>query len=151
MTHILGIDPGLATGVAVLKVDDPAAPVLVNSNELEFTGVGEWLDLWLDALTDDPYIVIERFTITPQTHKNSQAPWSLEVIGMARWIASRYGAEDRIFMQAPGDAKSFMPNEKLKAAGLWHRGGEGHALDGIRHAVTFGVKRKFIDPRMFLT
>jgi hypothetical protein len=42
---------------------------------------------------------------------------------------------DDIYFQSPADAKAMFPNPQLKKLGYWHRGGEGHALDAIRHAL----------------
>jgi hypothetical protein len=47
---------------------------------------------------------------------------------------------EEIVFQAPADAKAMFPNEALKFLEYWHRGGEGHALDAIRHALLRLVK-----------
>lgn len=36
--------------------------------------------------------------------------------------------------QTPEDATRLFPNPRLKDVGLWHRGGAGHARDALRHA-----------------
>jgi hypothetical protein len=52
-----------------------------------------------------------------------------------------YGrAPDDIFFQSPADAKAMFTNEKIRILDYWHRGGEGHALDSIRHALLRLVK-----------
>jgi hypothetical protein len=40
-------------------------------------------------------------------------------------------------------------NEKLKKLEFWHKGGEGHALDAIRHAVLRLVKIGWIPTKLF--
>jgi len=47
---------------------------------------------------------------------------------------NEYGP-DNISFQTPADAKALFPNEALRKVGTWHKGGEGHALDAIRHAL----------------
>jgi hypothetical protein len=81
-------------------------------------------------------VVCERFVITAQTVRNSQAPFSLEQIGVLKHLcrSNGYKAED-IGFQSPVDAKTMFPNEALKKIGTWHKGGEGHANDAIRHAL----------------
>jgi hypothetical protein len=47
---------------------------------------------------------------------------------------------DDIYFQSPADAKAMFANDKLKKLEYWHRGGEGHALDSIRHGLLRLVK-----------
>ena len=86
-------------------------------------------------------VACERFTINAQTVKNSQAPYSLEQIGILKQCMLDLGMDlDLLKMQAPSDAKALFPNEALKKLGYWHKGGEGHALDAIRHGLLRFVK-----------
>jgi hypothetical protein len=95
----------------------------------------------LATVQGDLEVVCERFTINAQTLRNSQSPYSLEQIGILKQCMLDAGrkAEDIVF-QAPADAKAMFPNEALKFLEYWHRGGEGHALDAIRHALLRLVK-----------
>jgi hypothetical protein len=80
--------------------------------------------------------VCERFTITAQTTKNSQAPYSLEQIGVLKHLCREFGYDpEAIVFQSPADAKNMFPNPALKKIGTWHVGGAGHAQDAIRHAL----------------
>lgn len=150
MIRILAVDPGKTTGVAVLqwsgdKEDDP---VLESSAEVDEVGFPEYV---LDAFDKDiDYVVCESFTITTQTGKNSQAPYSLEAIGVLKYLCRKrnYPPEDIVF-QSPANAKSMFPNPTLSKVGLWHRGGRGHALDAIRHGALRAVKAGWI-PRKIL-
>jgi hypothetical protein len=86
-------------------------------------------------------IVCERFTINMQTVKNSQAPYSLEQIGILRQIMLDNDIDpESIIFQSPSDAKGMFANDKLKKLEYWYRGGEGHALDAIRHGLLRFVK-----------
>lgn len=76
-----------------------------------------------------------------QTVKNSQAPYSLEQIGILKQCLMDAGrSPDDIYFQSPSDAKGMFANDKLKKLEYWHRGGEGHALDAIRHGLLRLVK-----------
>jgi hypothetical protein len=55
---------------------------------------------------------------------------------------------ESIIFQSPADAKAMFPNEKLKKIGYWHKGGEGHALDAIRHAVLRLAKSGWIPAKL---
>jgi hypothetical protein len=95
-------------------------------------------------------VVCEKFTINAQTVRNSQAPYSLEQIGALKQILQDFGIDrDSIVWQMPVDAKKMFPNETLKTLEIWHKGGEGHANDALRHALLRLVKGGWI-PRKLL-
>lgn len=147
MTHfILSVDPGKATGLSVFTFNKGEEPVMLESFEAQFETYAPWIRKWLDvALAPDAEytlsVVCERFTINAQTVRNSQAPYSLEEIGVLKQIMLDYGLDpDGIKLQSPADAKAMWDNPKLKKLDYWHRGGEGHALDSIRHGLLYMVK-----------
>lgn len=139
---IIAVDPGKMTGVCVLRMVDDADPVMMHSCELS---VVEFAPYIRGIFNEQHHkssldIVCERFTITPQTGKNSQAPWSLEQIGILKQICRDNEIdEDSITWQLPANAMTMFSNEKLKRLGYWHRGGDGHANDAIRHALLRAV------------
>ena len=142
---IISVDPGKATGFAVLKWVDGQEPEIVITAEPqpdEFANlVREYLD---EALKYDAnlFVVCERFVINAQTVRNSQAPYSLEQIGVLKQCLRDVGiSEESILWQSPADAKAMFPNPALKKVGYWHKGGEGHALDALRHALLCLVKK----------
>jgi hypothetical protein len=55
---------------------------------------------------------------------------------------------DDIIFQSPSDAKAMFDNPKLKKLEYWFVGGEGHALDSIRHALLQCVKLGWIPRRL---
>jgi hypothetical protein len=133
---VLGIDPGKTTGVALydLLTDH------MNGVELAEDDVGRWLEEIIFSLR--PAVVIEAFTITAHTARNSQAPWSLEIIGVARHLAAKYDCP--FVLQRPGDAKAFATDARLKALGWW-RPGKGHMADAQRHTLLFLIKNGWWD------
>lgn len=140
--YILAVDPGKATGIAFFSWEKGAEPVLEHSWEVQFNTFAP-IVRW--ALENYPQceVVCERFTITAKTAQNSQAPFSLEHIGMLKLIMFDNGHEDpekSLHYQTPTDAKKMFPNPALHKVNYWHRGGEGHALDAIRHGLLHLVK-----------
>jgi hypothetical protein len=141
---VLSVDPGKASGIALFAFIEGGEPELLWSGEYQQE---EYARPIREALGDAIMrsipieIVCERFTINSQTVKNSQAPYSLEQIGILKQCLMDIGvAPDNIYFQSPADAKAMFTNEKLKKLGYWHRGGEGHALDAIRHGLLRLVK-----------
>jgi hypothetical protein len=152
---ILAVDPGKASGICLFKWIQGDEPVLVWAGEYQQNEYAEPIRRAIEFASTMQYyvqfeIVCERFTINAQTVRNSQAPYSLEQIGILKQIMMDNGmkAEDIIF-QSPSDAKAMFPNEKLKKIGYWHKGGEGHALDAIRHATLRLAKSGWIPTKLF--
>jgi hypothetical protein len=138
--YILSVDPGKATGMALFSLEQGQEPVMLWSGEYQqdeyAKPIRETLSLYPEA-----EVVCERFTINMQTVKNSQAPYSLEQIGILKQCLMDAGRNvDDIYFQSPADAKAMFDNPKLKKLEYWHRGGEGHALDAIRHGLLRCVK-----------
>jgi hypothetical protein len=135
MTTLVAVDPGDLSGFAV--VDTEECSVLESAELTEFE-VERRVSWWLYE-SPDIQLVAEKFTITPETGKKSQQPTALYIIGAMRMLYWQHW--ERILpLQTPADAKSFSTNEKLKAVGLWHVGGEGHAKDALRHALLWMVR-----------
>jgi hypothetical protein len=138
--YVLAVDPGKATGIALFAWTSGQEPVLVATWEVVFE---TYALVIRDVLSKYPglEVVCEKFTITAQTAKNSQAPYSLEEIGVLRQIMIDHGMDPwSLPFQTPADAKSMFPNPALKKLGYWHRGGAGHALDAIRHGLLYLAK-----------
>lgn len=132
MKVLVGIDPGLATGICVINIDDLDNPVPLEDAELDLVGYYRKIEELAEKYGDDMEMVIESFIITPKTAKLSQAPWSLENIGVARFIGGKYGIP--ITFQKPAD-KPFASNERLRKVGFWVVGSEGHSNDAYRHCM----------------
>lgn len=145
MRHILAVDPGKASGLSYFVWEGPdVEPEMLWSMEVQ---QHEYADPIRKAFAFSQSrgtrleVVCERFTINAQTVRNSQAPYSLEQIGILKQIMMDNGrAPDDIYFQSPADAKAMFSNEKIKILDYWHRGGEGHALDSIRHGLLRLVK-----------
>lgn len=149
---ILAVDPGKLTGVAFFSWSGVPedSPEIIESAEVDEVEFPEFVER---VLAQKPQftefkVVCEQFTINLQTAKKSQAPFSLEQIGVLKYLCRKAGIET-LFMQSPADAKNMFPNPKLKKLEIWHRGGEGHALDALRHGLLLLVKSKWVPRALF--
>jgi hypothetical protein len=146
---VLSVDPGKASGVAVVRWsrDPEDVPTVVRSAEVQPEEFADEVSPWLSEGVSggDLLVVCERFTINAQTVRNSQAPYSLEQIGVLKHLCREAGHPvDSIAFQSPVDAKTMFPNDRLRALGTWHRGGAGHANDAIRHALLALVRVRWV-------
>jgi len=141
ITDIIAIDPGLASGCAHVRAEHGALHV-VSTAELAPRETAEWTrNAIRRAYPDTTAVVVERFTITPKTAQNTQAPWSLEVIGQTRLIVwEEIGPERELILQNIADSSAAFTNDRLRRYGLWHKGGKGHAVEALRHAALFAQK-----------
>lgn len=139
--HVLVVDPGLATGVSFLTYErDVAGQVRLTDLAPYEMDVPSFWSFARAKLPECVACVCETFTITAETGKKSQAPWSLELIGFLRAECFRLGIP--FDMQKPGEAHEFEGNpSKARTYGLWVRGGEGHAKMSTLHAILWTVKR----------
>lgn len=142
---VLAVDPGKASGIAVLswEPESDKEPEVLYSLEAQPETFGDDIEQALKYMNDCEQFLVccESFTINAQTVRNSQAPYSLEQIGVLKHLCRRAGYDpSQIAFQPPVNAKNMFPNPALKKLGLWHRGGEGHALDAIRHGALRLVK-----------
>jgi hypothetical protein len=138
MRLVLSVDPGKKSGIALFSFSG-SDPELISSGEFLMNEYAEPIlkSIEYAKLHQVPLeTVCERFTINAQTVKNSQAPFSLEQIGILKYLLlSNDLNPDLIAFQSPADAKRMFSNDALKKLEYWHRGGEGHALDAIRHGL----------------
>ena len=151
--YVLSVDPGKATGVVFMSWNGTdLVPNAILSKEVQPEDFALVIDTILNThgQMENFTVVCERFTINAQTVRNSQAPYSLEQIGVLKHLCriNRYDPEKIVF-QSPADAKNMFPNPTLKKLGTWHVGGEGHANDAMRHALLRLVKTGWV-PRTLL-
>lgn len=141
---IFSQDPGKKTGMAVYA--DEAGPgweAGFSARELTIEEYFEWTrHIIAVAGQEDIHFVSESFIITSQTAKNTQAGWSLELIGVMKYIAHLWFSAP-VKMQAPNIGKTFGTDSKLKTVG-WYTPGKGHANDAARHLMTYAAQRGLI-------
>lgn len=127
MSHVLAVDPGVATGWALWH--DGRMSTGIDDDQVRFCDFA-WR--WVRMVGDGEcgVIVCESYRITAGTAKMTFQPASLEIIGFLRWLAAFEGF--RFILQAPAD-KRFMPDRKLRSLGWFVSGSAGHDNDALRH------------------
>lgn len=138
--YILVIDPGKTSGIAYHDTVEDKTEFA----ELNFGETAEFIHSAADLHRDNLIIISESFLITPNTAKNTQAPWSLELIGVARYAAQKYTGRD-LQTQMPSAAKRFASDARLRHIGWWTKGKGGHANDAARHLLLFEATRGYIE------
>lgn len=128
---VLALDPGLRHGLAHLRGDGA-----VEAGEAGWQEGLATLETLLDccclaSTLGPPVLVGESFFITTETGKKSQAPWSLEGLGVLRYLAGKHGL--RLVTQPPSEAKGFATRRRLVERGWWVSTEGGHAADALRH------------------
>jgi hypothetical protein len=124
--YVLGVDPGKRTGIAIVDMLYETC----TGYEVAYESVGDTLEELICGLR--PYVTVENFIINASTVRNTQAPWSLKVIGIAEFLARKYTCPFKVIMQS--SAKRFATNDQLKRLG-WYVPGKGHLNDGERVAL----------------
>jgi hypothetical protein len=121
-------------------------PELLESHEFLRDDLERWLEekLLRSTAGEDVQVVAERYVIG-----KADSPWSLKYLGVLSYL-SRKGGWGEPTIQTPAEAKSFAPNTLLKSLGFWHKGGEGHANDAIRHAIVYMVRQQRLSARTVL-
>jgi hypothetical protein len=149
---LIGIDPGLMTGIALVEREDDIARMCwsgeVAPEELAPT-IRPWLGWWNKNRDQRLTVVVEAFIITQRTAQLTAQPFSLENIGIVKqcmWDAGM-DLETQFVLQRPS-AKTFADNKKLQRVELWHRGGAGHANDALRHVIVRMINTGWRDPRL---
>ena len=135
---IVGVDPGKSSGIAIISWEPRFSniePRLEHSTEVDSDHFADEVRkslLYVNSPMEELFVACESFTINAQTAKNSQAPWSLENIGVLKHLCREAGYPvEKIAFQAPVNAKNMFPNPALKTLKTWHRGGEGHVFGYI--------------------
>lgn len=149
---IIAVDPGKRTGVAQWLERAATEDRKFQSFEFDVNEFFDYIHDTVHSLVSQGYdvrLVSESFLITIHTAKNTQAGWSLELIGVLKFLAHRYDLED-VKLQAPAVGKTFGTNSKLKYLDWWRSGTidgvrfVGHANDAARHLATYAAQRSLI-------
>jgi hypothetical protein len=142
---IIGIDPGLMTGVFTWRSGRERSWFEGMHLEAETFPRQFWNELRRQSRgvkPDNIHMAIERYIITPKTAKLSQQTEALEVTGMVKAIAALHGVSD-VRQYAKANLK-FASDDMLKAVG-WSTPGMRHANDAARQA--FAILKDVDYPR----
>ena len=139
---VLAYDPGETTGYAVWGYPEGE----MSFGQAPWFDAATWSMTYVEALVEayEVQLVSESFVITQRTLRTSRENWSLEFIGILRWLALRYTGNELV-LQSPGNAKSFGSDARLNALG-WRQKGRPHANDAARHLLLYLVNNGLLDP-----
>lgn len=127
--RIFGVDPGLATGWCFYDAEEQVIHLQESGPQSFYRFALNAIEMW-----EAQVVVCESFIITPATAKKTQQPWSLELIGVLRYLCWQC---DVTFHLQPPSIKRYVTNDALKSAGWWLRGSAGHAHDAARHVAFY--------------
>lgn len=143
-TFAVGIDPGVSTGLAIIRGDGFRMHVQQGTPSQildDFTIRFPFLTL----PSSDVLVACERFVQDTTNHKSAQ-PIPLQVIGIVGQMCRLNSWQ--LYLQGPADVKAFVNNALLRDTGLWvtARDVEQHdandANDAVRHALTVLAHRR---------
>lgn len=134
MPDYMALDPGLTTGWAILHEDGRH-----ESGQLTVWETYRAVEKFCERDSAN-VLVAEKFTITARTAQLSQAPWSLELIGVARKEAWKL-LDTPLVTQTPAQAKGFSSDARLRHLGWWLPG-KGHANDASRHLLLYAATHR---------
>lgn len=135
------LDPGLLTGVCAVEAETGQVLLL---DEFDLLRTGEQLEKFLDGFVSVS-VGWETYTIMkgPQT----QAPWSLEVIGVARYLTEKYGHKQ--LKPAAPKQREVCTLTMLKEMGWYSRvKGKKDALSAAQHCVSWWLRTDTL-PKQF--
>ena len=131
-THLLAVDPGGTTGLCL--VGGIGGDLTWTTAEAGYYEAAAFVERTIRSLAGDLTVAVERFTIGRRTIELGRDHSAMELTGIVRWESHKAGLPEPLFA-LPSEAKPLVTNDRLRAAGVWHRGGGGHANDAARHAV----------------
>ncbi len=143
--YVLAVDPGKTTGYILWEKKSGS---IISFGELDFEKFCLAAEGIITAYRRQLQVVAEAFIITMQTAKNTQAPWSLEVIGVLRFVCHKTGADFKT--RSAADAKRFSSDDKLARVG-WYTRGRRHQNDAARHLMLELVERGDVSPARLVT
>ncbi len=140
------IDPGKMTGIASW---DSQSSVFTSLEVTDLKSLGQWIELLVsvndyelrrtDFLDDrlDIELGWERYIITPGNTRQGLGYWSIEAIGVARYLALKH--DFTILTPQISSMMSFSTDARLKLIG-WYKPGKPHANDAARHLMRYMLR-----------
>lgn len=136
MTLVLGVDPGLMTGLAIIEWDGRTpAPEHTPGfwyEEVPFHAMAERIKALMNRGVS--LVGIERYIISQRTTKFTRQPEASYVIGWVLGLAQLMGTVE-VRQQMMSTAKDAYSNGRLRELGYKIKGDKGHAKDALRHAL----------------
>lgn len=134
------LDPGATTGWARYITSSSS----FQSGQLDFTDMCTQLNSWLHDEADMSWLGWESFQIRPGSGRMNQDGSSLQVIGVARWLAHVHGA---LIVKPQNPDARLLGAKSLRRAG-WNAPGKIHANDAAAHLLAFTLKMHVATPEV---
>lgn len=135
--YVLFLDGGETTGWALY---DRAENVMIMCEIDELLALGTKLEAWMSSAGQRTAIGAERYVITVMSARKDPTGSAIQVYGITRWAALKYGARAFVGGQTSSDALSLVTDDKLRAVG-WYKIGMPHANDAARHVLKYLIDR----------
>lgn len=135
---VIWYDPGLTTGWALLRDD-----VKFDSGQCQFENIGTQLTAWAELLGPSLWVGWELYNVTQGGGKSGTPKYSLETIGMLRWICHEYNVT--VLKAMPSASRKLGDEVKLRRLD-WHKPGMVHANDAASHLLAFCLREKRLPP-----
>ena len=132
---ILALDPGGTTGAAIIEFGDDTEPVIEKRWQIA-DGLQGFISWYQDTTDFWDMIVCESFVLRPGVHGVDITP--AYVIGALEALEGHLG----VIYQEP-KVKPLCDDDRLKAMGF-HKPGQPHANDAVRHAVIYLRNKRHI-------
>lgn len=107
------------------------------ADEYPFQLTGSWIESMCVSWRDHLAIGWERFIIDAGTHKKTRQPEAMEIIGVARYFAARYGCQ--ILTPADPHTPDKADQAALKALGWWVPG-KNDAQSAAAHLLNWLIR-----------
>jgi hypothetical protein len=133
---ITWLDPGLTTGYAYFT--DTGS---FHSGELDFFALGSQLEMSCDIHGSGMWLGWEHFTINQSTASKLGSEWALQVIGVAKYLATKYDCE--ILPSRSPSSRELGGLQKLRRLD-WYKSGKGHANDAASHLLSYLITDHFL-------
>ena len=129
---VMWYDPGLTTGWAYLENGRE-----FNSGQCRFEDVGSALTTWAEALGRHLWVGWELYNVTQGGGKSGTPKYSLETIGMLKWIC--HANDVTVLKPVPSASRKLGDELKLKKLG-WRKPGLVHANDAAQHLLAYMLR-----------
>lgn len=137
---VMWFDPGLTTGWASLHHDG-----FFTSGQGTFEEVGDQLTASADVYGPSLWVGWELYNVTQGGGSAGTPKYSLETIGMLKWICREHGVT--VLKAVPSSNRKLGDELKLKRLG-WREPGMRHANDAASHLLAFMLREKRLPPHL---
>lgn len=136
--RVIWFDPGLTTGWALLSHDG-----WFDSGQAGFHDMGEMLCNEADIYGPTLWVGWELYNVTQGGGQSGTPKYSLETIGMLKWICHAYGVT--VLKPVPSASRKLGDELKLKKLN-WRKRGQVHANDAAMHLLAWHLRENRLPP-----